>query len=74
MESKFTNVGWIGTGIMGAPMCQHLMNKGYKCTVYTRTKSKAEDLLKNGAEWASPEVIAATCNPVFLMLGFPTDL
>ena len=34
--------GWIGTGVMGRWMCQHLMTKGYKATVYNRSKDKAD--------------------------------
>jgi len=44
-----TRIGWIGTGVMGRWMCQHLMTKGYKATVYNRSKSKAQPLLEQGA-------------------------
>ena len=30
---KTTRVGWIGTGVMGGSMCQHLIDAGYQCTV-----------------------------------------
>lgn len=26
-------MGWIGTGVMGGSMCQHLIDAGYQCTV-----------------------------------------
>ena len=32
------NVGFIGLGIMGAPMCGHLINGGHNVFVYTRSK------------------------------------
>ena len=38
-----TRIGWIGTGVMGGPMCGHLIDAGYQATVTTRTKSKADD-------------------------------
>ena len=72
---KSTRVGFIGTGIMGAPMAQHIMDAGYPLTVYTRTKSKAEQLIANGAEYAaSPAEVAAASDVVCTMLGFPKDI
>jgi 3-hydroxyisobutyrate dehydrogenase len=38
-------IGWIGTGVMGASMCGHLMRAGFAAKVFNRTKSKAEGLL-----------------------------
>ena len=40
-----TRIGWIGTGVMGRSMCGHLLAANYKVTLYTRTKSKADELL-----------------------------
>lgn len=74
MEHNLKNIGWIGTGVMGAPMAQHLMDKGYKLSIFTRTKAKAESLISNGAEWKTPNEIAATSDVVVLMLGYPQDL
>ena len=72
---KSTRVGFIGTGIMGAPMAQHIMDAGYPLTVFTRTKSKAEQLIANGAEYAaSPAEVAAASDVVCTMLGFPKDI
>ena len=42
-------IGWIGTGVMGAPMCGHIMDAGYTVTVHNRTPSKAPPLLEHGA-------------------------
>jgi 3-hydroxyacyl-CoA dehydrogenase len=47
-----TCIGWIGTGVMGRSMCGHLLNAGYKVTLFNRTKSKAAGLLERGARWA----------------------
>ena len=47
-----TRVGWIGTGVMGRSMCGHVIDAGYKATVYSRTKSKADELVAKGARWA----------------------
>ncbi len=50
VEPGKTRVGWIGTGVMGRWMCEHVMNKGYQVTVYNRTKVKAQPLLDKGAK------------------------
>lgn len=70
-----TRLGWIGTGVMGASMCGHLMKAGYPMTVYSRTRAKAEPLLEAGASWAnSPREVAEASQIVFSIVGFPTDV
>ena len=70
-----TRVGWIGTGVMGVPMCGHVLAKGYPVAVHTRTKAKAEPLLARGAEWAdSPEDVAGQADVVVTMVGFSQDV
>ena len=36
-------IGYIGLGIMGLPMAPNLLKAGYPLTVFSRTKSKADD-------------------------------
>jgi len=73
MEKK--KIGWIGTGVMGKSMCGHICNAGYSVSVYTRTKSKAEALLKAGAEWRnSPKDVAENSDIVFSIVGYPHDV
>ena len=68
-------IGWIGTGIMGASMCGHLMAAGHRATVFTRTRSRAEPLLARGAAWAdTPRSAAAAADVVFTMVGYPADV
>ncbi|MCP5520371.1 MAG: NAD(P)-dependent oxidoreductase [Verrucomicrobiales bacterium] len=70
-----TRLGWIGTGVMGAPMAGHLLKQGWALTVSSRTRSKAEPLLAAGARWAgSPAEVAAQSDIVFSMVGFPEDV
>jgi 3-hydroxyisobutyrate dehydrogenase len=74
-EPGRTRIGWIGTGVMGRWMCQHLMTKGYKATVYNRSKDKAGPLLEQGAAWApTPKQVAAESDVVFAIVGFPKDV
>lgn len=74
-SSTATRVGWIGTGVMGSSMCGHLLTAGYRVTVHSRTKSKAQPLLDRGAQWAeSPCVVATESDVLFTMVGFPQDV
>lgn len=75
IDPKRTKIGWIGTGVMGRWMCEHIMNKGYSATVYNRTKSKSQPLLDKGAKWAnSPREVAENSDVIFTMVGFPPDV
>lgn len=70
-----TAVGFIGTGVMGKSMAGHLQKAGYALHVYTRTVSKAEDLIKQGATWhESPASLAAACGVIITMVGYPKDV
>jgi 3-hydroxyisobutyrate dehydrogenase len=74
-EPGKTRVGWIGTGVMGRWMCQHLMTRGFKATVSNRTKDKAQPLLDAGAAWAAtPKQVAEQSDVVFAIVGFPKDV
>ncbi|MEQ1794527.1 MAG: NAD(P)-dependent oxidoreductase [Nitrospira sp.] len=70
-----SRIGWIGTGVMGASMCGHLLQAGYPVTLYTRTKAKAQPLLNRGATWAdSPRAVAERSTIIITMVGFPRDV
>jgi 3-hydroxyisobutyrate dehydrogenase len=70
-----TRLGWIGTGVMGQSMCGHLLAKGFSCTVYNRSKSKAQGLLDKGARWgATPKQVAEQSDVIFAIVGSPIDV
>lgn len=70
-----TRVGFIGTGVMGAPLASHVLNAGYPLTVFNRTKSKAEKLLAAGAAWAeTPADVARNSDVVCAIVGLPSDV
>lgn len=70
-----TRIGWIGTGVMGSSMCGHLLTAGYRVTIHSRTRSKAQSLLDRDAQWAeSPHAVAAESDILFTMVGFPQDV
>jgi len=75
VDPSTTKIGWVGTGVMGRWMCQHLMDLGYSATVYNRTKAKAQPLIDAGATWAdSASEVAATSDVIFTIVGFPPDV
>jgi 3-hydroxyisobutyrate dehydrogenase len=68
-------IGWIGTGVMGAAMCGHLLRGGWPVRVHNRSRRSAEPLLAAGAVWVEhPAALAADCTVVFTMLGYPRDV
>ena len=70
-----TRVGWIGTGVMGLSMCGHIMARGYRTTVFNRTREKALTLIEKGAAWVDcPREVAETSDVLFTMVGFPDDV
>ena len=70
-----TNIGWVGTGVMGAPMAGHLQAAGHKLYVYNRTAAKAQVLVDAGAVLCeSPREVARQSEFVFSIVGYPVDV
>ncbi|HAB0408879.1 TPA_asm: NAD(P)-dependent oxidoreductase [Listeria monocytogenes] len=68
-------IGFVGTGVMGSCMAGHLLEAGYEVLVYTRTKTKAEDLLEKGALWIkTPGELANKVDILISMVGYPKDV
>lgn len=68
-------IGFIGLGVMGAPMAGHLLRAGHELSVWSRTPSKAEALREAGAQ--VEETIAslgARCSLVFLCVNRTEDV
>lgn len=75
MSPVSSAVTFIGTGIMGSRMAEHLIANGHSLHVHNRTRKKAEVLLKKGAVWHdTPESAAAASDTVITMLGLPSDV
>lgn len=68
-------IGWVGTGVMGIPMCEHLLEAGYELSIYSRTASRAESLISKGARWCdSPADVANTSEVIITMVGTPDEV
>ncbi len=69
------HIGFIGIGIMGRPMAEHLLKAGYRLTVFNRTASKTKSLVAQGAEAAnSPADLAASCDVIITMVPDTADV
>lgn len=65
-----TQVAFLGTGLMGAPMVRRLLGAGYSVRVWNRDPAKAQALVRDGAE--RPDTLAqavAGAQVVFTMLS-----
>jgi 3-hydroxyisobutyrate dehydrogenase-like beta-hydroxyacid dehydrogenase len=68
-------VGWIGTGIMGAPMARRLLSAGHHVRVYNRTPHKARALTADGAAVTSDVAEAARgAEVIFIMVPDTPDV
>jgi 3-hydroxyisobutyrate dehydrogenase-like beta-hydroxyacid dehydrogenase len=66
------SIGFIGLGIMGMPMAQHLCDAGYSVTVYNRTAAKSEQAKSFGAYVGdSPRKLGERVDILITMLTTP---
>jgi len=75
LQPNTTAVGFIGLGVMGKSMASNIMKAGYTVNVYNRTKSKAEDLIEQGANWKDTVAeVAASSQVIITIVGYPKDV
>src|SRR5437764_15481504 len=68
------NIGFIGLGIMGAPMCRHLIDAGHQLFVHTRGKVP-ETIASTGAtQCTSARGVAERADIVLLMVPDTPDV
>ena len=68
-------IGFIGIGVMGKSMALNLMKKGFEVSIYTRTKSKAEELIEIGAIWCNTvKECVSNKDAVITIVGYPKDV
>jgi 2-hydroxy-3-oxopropionate reductase len=72
MTSSARKLGFIGLGIMGAPMAGHLLAAGH--TLFVRTRSKVPEALAGATVCASATEVAQRADIVFLMLPDTPDV
>ena len=68
-------IGFIGLGLMGGPMASNLVKAGFPVTVWNRTASKAESLVKQGAKLAAnPRAVALQADVLITIVSDPAAL
>ena len=66
----FNKIAFLGTGLMGEPMCHNLLQAGLPLTVWNRSPEKTGRLAKRGAVVAdSPQTAVAEADVVITMLS-----
>ncbi|XP_061349812.1 glyoxylate/succinic semialdehyde reductase 1-like isoform X1 [Gastrolobium bilobum] len=65
-------IGFLGLGIMGKAMSINLLRHGFKVTVWNRTLSKCDELVKHGASVGeTPAAVVKKCKYTIAMLSDP---
>ena len=68
-------IGWIGTGIMGAPMARRLIGGGHRVRVFNRSPEKARVMAPDGASvTADAAACVAGAEIVFIMVPDTPDV
>jgi 2-hydroxy-3-oxopropionate reductase len=72
--SNQKKIGFIGLGIMGAPMANHLVNAGYE--LFINTRSKVPELLAKtkAVQCLSPQAVAEQADIIFIMVPDTPDV
>jgi 2-hydroxy-3-oxopropionate reductase len=69
------SLGFIGLGIMGRPMAQHLLDAGFSLAVHSRSPGPVEELAAAGARpYSSPAETAESSDIVITMLPDTPDV
>jgi len=69
MANDKPKIGYVGVGLMGAPMTVNLLAAGYEVTVWNRTREKILPVLERGAvEAEGPAEVASQVDFVFQCL------
>ena len=74
MTSSPLNVGFIGLGIMGAPMAGHLLSAGHNLFVHTRSKVPAAIADSRATQCLDARGVAERADIVFTMLPDTPDV
>ena len=72
--SQSLNVGFVGLGIMGAPMCGHLINGGHQVFVSTRSKVPDSIAQTKAVICKTPQEIAEKADIIITMVPDTPDV
>ena len=74
MATGTHTIGWIGLGRMGEQMADRLIKAGWNVTIWNRTKSKADPLVKKGGKLVEKPADLADRDVVFTMVSTGKDV
>ena len=74
MTSQALNIGFIGLGIMGAPMAGHLLKAGHQLFVYTRGKVPEEIASSSATKCVSAKDVAERADIIITMVPDTPDV
>lgn len=72
--SNQLKLGFIGLGIMGAPMASHLINAGHQVFINTRSKVPADLASSKATQCKSPKEVAESADIIFTMVPDTPDV
>ena len=74
MTTQALNIGFIGLGIMGTPMAEHLMKAGHQLFFFTRSKMPESIASGNATQCASSRAVAQQADIIFTMVPDTPDV
>jgi 2-hydroxy-3-oxopropionate reductase len=72
--SNQLKLGFIGLGIMGAPMAGHLVNAGHQVFINTRSKVPADLASSKATQCSTPREVAEQADMIFMMVPDTPDV
>ena len=72
--SKQLKLGFVGLGIMGAPMASHLINAGHEVFINTRSKVPEGLACSSAVQCTSPQEVASKADIIFMMVPDTPDV
>lgn len=74
MTTQALNIGFIGLGIMGTPMAEHLKKAGHQLFVFTRGKMPESIANSNATQCDSSRAVAQQADIIFTMVPDTPDV
>lgn len=75
MNKKYSKVGFIGLGLMGAPMAKNILKNGFDVSVYNRTPSRTVEFKKLDVKVAkTPSELTRTVDVIITMVTNGKDV
>ena len=74
MTTQSLNIGFIGLGIMGTPMAEHLIKAGHQLSVFTFGKMPESIASSNASQCASSRAVAERADIIFTMVPDTPDV